>query len=320
MREDRAAGTASTTGLQAIASVPLSDSQTELPLDMIQPDEGQPRRSFDEATLRELAASIIARGVLQPIRVRRDGDIYRIISGERRYRASLEAGLASIPVVIEAREDYTPLDSAIDALVENLQRDDLNVVEEIEGIYQLVRMRAHHELGEDSTVDLDYQAVEQALTRMRNSSDESFSGLEHIVERTAAELGLSWKTLAIKKASVWRWPTEVIQALREQVISLEVARVLQSIKDPEERAHWLQLAVAERLGASTLRLRRKKAERLGQPGIHERVPALRIRLEGILGHLEGMDPQQAESSPLVAEVERIEQAVSALERALALQQ
>ncbi len=93
----------------------------------IVPREGQPRQNFDDEGLEELAASIRQHGVIQPLIVRKKGDFYEIISGERRWRAARMAGLKEIPVLIR---DYGEQESAEISLIENLQREDLNPIEE----------------------------------------------------------------------------------------------------------------------------------------------------------------------------------------------
>lgn len=302
----------SLTGLQAVANAPAVGAPTELPLELIHPDPNQPRQHFDERSLQELSDSIKARGVLQPIRVRPQGEKFEIISGERRYRAAEMAGLGSIPVVVEAREDYTDLDQAIDALVENLQRDDLNVVDEVEGIFQLIRMRTEAELGEKVAQELDYQGIEQALNRMRNAGADSFTGIEDSIARTAEELGLSWKTLAVKKASVWRWPEEILQALRNQSISLDVASVLKTIKAEPTRVYWLQAAINEKFSASTLRAR-LKAERLLKTSSMENVgPALKLRFDAVLAKAQDRPDIRVDVAAL-EQFEKLEKAISVLE-------
>jgi ParB family chromosome partitioning protein len=106
-----------------------------LPLDLISRDESQPRRVFDDQKLQELTDSIRAQGVLQPILVRRDGEGYRIIAGERRWRAAQRAGLDQIPALIREAGAAEAFELA---LVENLQRADLNPIEEAEGYRRLV--------------------------------------------------------------------------------------------------------------------------------------------------------------------------------------
>ena len=102
----------------------------------IEPNMSQPRTSFDEEKLSELADSIRQHGVIQPITVRREGNgLYRIIAGERRWRAARMAGLKEIPAIIIDADD---LKSTELAMVENLQREDLNPVEEAEGYRTLM--------------------------------------------------------------------------------------------------------------------------------------------------------------------------------------
>ena len=98
----------------------------ELSLTSITADPEQPRRTFDEDALNELAASVKEHGVIQPIIVIRKGDGYQIVAGERRYRAATKAGLEKIPAIIRSLTDQNKLELS---LIENLQRRDLNVVE-----------------------------------------------------------------------------------------------------------------------------------------------------------------------------------------------
>ena len=114
---------------------PARDEVKNLKLTDIDPNRGQPRERFDEGALRELAESIKSVGVLQPILVRQTGDRYEIIAGERRYRASRLAGLNEIPAIVRDWDDQRRLEAA---LVENLQRDDLNPVEEATGVRKLM--------------------------------------------------------------------------------------------------------------------------------------------------------------------------------------
>ena len=111
------------------------DEVRSLKLTDIDPNRGQPRERFDETALRELAESIRAVGVLQPIIVRKMGERYEIIAGERRYRASRLAGLTEIPAIVRDWDEQKRLEAA---LVENLQRDDLNPMEEAAGVKRLM--------------------------------------------------------------------------------------------------------------------------------------------------------------------------------------
>lgn len=128
-------------GLAAILAVSEEDGTTgdelrELPVDLIVPNPNQPRRTFDEAALQALAASLESRGVLQPVLVRPvAGGTYELVAGERRWRASKLAGLEQIPALIRPRDDAQALEVA---LIENMAREDLNPVEEARACAALV--------------------------------------------------------------------------------------------------------------------------------------------------------------------------------------
>ncbi len=128
-------------GLGALLSSPspaateASAAAVELPIDAISPNAKQPRKAFDDKSLRDLAASLSQSGVLQPVVVRRLGEGYQLIVGERRWRAAKLAGLTKIPAVIREATDAQSLELA---LVENLLREDLNPMEEAEAYQRLL--------------------------------------------------------------------------------------------------------------------------------------------------------------------------------------
>ena len=136
-------------GLEALlgsSSVDVTDlarpegDPTVLSLDRLQPGKYQPRTRMDEGALQELAASIRAQGLMQPVLVRRvstdsEGDRFEIIAGERRFRAARMAGLHEVPVLVRDVPDQA---AAAMALIENIQREDLNPLEEAQGIQRLI--------------------------------------------------------------------------------------------------------------------------------------------------------------------------------------
>lgn len=128
-------------GLSALiaAAPPPSDGRDpratlEVAVERITPSPFQPRRTFDEAKLDELAASIRNQGIIQPLVVRAKADAFELIAGERRWRAAMKAGLERVPVVVREANDHEALQLA---LVENLQREDLNPIEEAAGYRRL---------------------------------------------------------------------------------------------------------------------------------------------------------------------------------------
>jgi len=127
----------------------------ELPLDDVQPNPGQPRREFDQDKLEKMAQTIRKYGIIQPILVVEDDDVYKIIAGERRYKAARLAGLDTIPAEIC---DYSGDEFMEIALIENLQREDLNPIEEGIAYQQLIE-----------TFNLTQDEVAQRLGRSRSA-------------------------------------------------------------------------------------------------------------------------------------------------------
>lgn len=109
-------------------------AKTEVDIDRIAPSPFQPRRTFDDAKLQELATSIRQQGIIQPLVVRPKGEHFELIAGERRWRAALKAGLSKVPIVVREASDHDALQLA---LIENLQREDLNPIEEANGYRRL---------------------------------------------------------------------------------------------------------------------------------------------------------------------------------------
>jgi ParB family transcriptional regulator, chromosome partitioning protein len=124
-------------GLGALLSSTPTESDTlrEVEIDQVEPNPNQPRKAFDSSALNELSASIKASGVIQPVIVRRQGDGFQLVAGERRWRAARQAGLPRIPAIVREVTDAESLELA---LVENLLREDLNPMEEAEAFDKLL--------------------------------------------------------------------------------------------------------------------------------------------------------------------------------------
>ena len=150
-------GAVTPVSVAAVAEPQPGEVLRKLQIDLLQPGKYQPRREMDEAKLSELSESIKAQGVIQPILVRQvEGGRYEIVAGERRWRASRLAGLDEVPVVVRELEDRTVIAMA---LIENIQREDLNPLEEAQGLQRLIR-----EFG------LTHEQAAQAVGRSRSAA------------------------------------------------------------------------------------------------------------------------------------------------------
>ncbi len=188
-------------GPRAAAEAPLLEAQPSdvprtLPVDALAPGKYQPRKSMDDGKLAELAESIKAQGVIQPIVVREvpgargnGGKTYEIIAGERRWRATRLAGLAEIPVVIREVDDRTVIAMA---LIENIQREDLNPLEEAQSLQRLI-----------DEFDLTHALAAEAVGRSRAAVSNLLRLLELpveirvLVETRAIEMGHARALLAL---------------------------------------------------------------------------------------------------------------------------
>ena len=218
-------------GLSALipqASVPLqgdlpsSTGIVRLPIENILRDPAQPRKAFDEAKLRELAESIRTQGVIQPVLVRRDGTDYRLIAGERRWRAAQLAGLQEVPAVVR---DVTPAEAFELALVENLQRTDLNPLEEAEGYRRLIQEfgLTQDQVGE--RVGRDRTSIANAL-RLLQLPD----GVKEMLASGALGMGHARALLGMGSGSELVKAAERI--VREQLSVRETERIVRTARAP----------------------------------------------------------------------------------------
>jgi len=206
-RREEPVGQASAGDGAAVA--PVVSGLAQLPVSLIEGDPDQPRRHFDEAALDELAASIAARGVIQPVIVRPIADgRYRLVAGERRWRAAQRAQLHEIPAIVR---DLTEREVLALALIENLQREDLNPIEEA---------RAYHRLAENESM------TQAEIARMVDKSRSHVANLQRLL----------------------LLPEPVIALVEQGKLSMGHARALIGAEDAEalaETAVTKQLSVRE---------------------------------------------------------------------------
>ncbi len=232
---------------------PESVAVTKLPLQKVEPNPDQPRRTFDEEELQALADSIAAHGILQPLAVRASGGgFYQIIAGERRWRAARMAGLSEVPVVVLEADDRTVMELA---LVENLQRQDLNPMEEAEGYQRLMKEYGLTQEEAAARVGKSRPAVANAL-RLLLLPEE----VRSLVEDGTISAGHARAILSLPAARLQKAAAQKIVALRLSVRQAEAMckRMLQEEEKPEPKPAPLTVDyVAECEKSLTRRLDRK---------------------------------------------------------------
>lgn len=145
---------------EAQSETGFAAAESEMSIEDIVPNPNQPRTHFNESLLEELSESIRENGVLQPLLVRKNGSKYEIIAGERRYQASKIAGLEKVPVIIKDVDDQKMLELA---LIENLQRSDLNPIEEAKGYKQLIKASGMTQEALSKAVSKSRSAITNSL-------------------------------------------------------------------------------------------------------------------------------------------------------------
>ena len=206
-------------GLEALLSsegIPENkrDSVVELKINDISPNNGQPRKTFNDDALNELASSIEENGVIQPIIVQRKGDGYRIVAGERRWRAARIAGLSVIPAIVR---DLTDRETMEQALIENIQREDLNPIEEAAAMQNL--LKTHKLTQEQLAKKLGKPRATIANTIRILNLDES---LQEFVSRGDLSEGHAKVILGLKDKEDQRKVADVIMTRDMNVRQAEV--------------------------------------------------------------------------------------------------
>lgn len=198
---------------------PSDNGFVELDITKIEPNKDQPRKKFDEDALEELADSIKEKGLLQPITVSPKGDRYQIVMGERRWRAARKAGLKKVPVVV--RKDLTEQDIAELSLIENIQREDLNPIEEALAYKKLLE---------------DY----------------------HLKQDDVAERVSKSRTAVTNSMRLLKLTEEVQQMVIDDKISTGHARALITIEDPELQKELAERIFDERMSVRDIEKEVKK--------------------------------------------------------------
>jgi ParB family chromosome partitioning protein len=251
-------------GAESDASGPRSKDYMECDVELIQPNRFQPRSHFDNEEMEQLSASIRAQGVLQPLLVRRLEMGYELVAGERRLRAAKMAGLIKVPVIIK---DVTNAEMLEMAIVENIQRENLNPIEEAEAYHRLImefgltQEQASARVGKSRSAVANFlrlrqlpDAIKESITdgRLSMGHARALLGADNQVQQNAA-----WRAIMRKSLSV-RQTEDLVKRLRN------AAEVVERKKNGSEERHLAGLAdrLTQRFGTKVQIKRRGKRGKL----------------------------------------------------------
>lgn len=193
--------------LSSASSLEEKNNVIEVKINEVEPNKDQPRKTFDEEKLKNLAESIKEHGVVQPIIVRKEDNRYIIVAGERRWRASKLANLKTVPVIVK---NFTPRELLEIALIENLQREDLNPIEEAEAFSKLIE---------------EFNMTQEEVGK--------------VVGKSRAAVANSVRLLSLAE--------EIKEMLKEGKLTSGHARTLVTIEDPERQKEIAEKIVAKNL-------------------------------------------------------------------------
>ncbi|MEH1853770.1 MAG: ParB/RepB/Spo0J family partition protein [Nostoc sp.] len=253
-------------GVAALLGENLNQSTaTTVAINLIKLPQSQPRRYFDPKKLEELSRSIKELGILEPLLVRPlPGGGYEVVAGERRYRAASMAALTEVLIISRVMDDATAYQVR---LVENLQREDLNPLEETEGILELLVLR----------LEMTRDEVISHLNRMRNVCDryDENSELRHnvmsqpqtlIIQELFASLGqMSWQSFVKNRLPLLNLPENILEVLRSGQLEYTKARAIARVGDESTRKELLEDAIAYNLSLSEIKRKIKEIEQQTQP-------------------------------------------------------
>jgi ParB family transcriptional regulator, chromosome partitioning protein len=285
-----------------------AEDSTCLSLDKISFPESQPRRYFDPQKLEQLKNSIKEHGILEPLLVRPlENGFYELVAGERRYRAAKEAGLEEVPVVIRELDEKKAYQLA---LVENLQREDLNPIEETEGILELLSLEL--DAPRKEVISLIDQAL-NAKKRELELTENVFSQFEKIESVLATTSKLTVESFRTARLPLLNLPEDVLEVLRQGKIEYTKARAIARLNDDKQRKSLLKVAVAEDLSLSQIKekiAKLKTAEAKGKGGSADKVATYQQRMKDVYSKVKKVkswdDPEkQQEFEELLEKLEKL---------------
>ena len=271
----------------------------------------QPRHYFDPQALKQLADSISQHGILQPLLVRPLDQGYELVAGERRYRAAIEVGLTEVPVVVKELTDEAAWQLA---LVENLQREDLNPIEATEGILQLLAFKLDMAVEEVSPLlhrlqkqkgkascsannvigNLQEEADSNNVIGNRDEAiNEAASPKLVLIEAVFRDLGLmTWESFVNNRLPLLNLPPDIIKALRQGQIAYTKAKAIALLEDENQRAALLAEALEQQLSLSQIKEKVRLLQSTPQAEVTEIPNRLKVAYQKIKKTRIWQDPKK----------------------------
>ena len=262
--------------VKVVTEIPIPNSKNELPISEIELPNSQPRRYFDPEKLESLAKSIKEHGILEPLLVRpKEDGKYELVAGERRLKAAQLAGFSQVPVIIKGFSDKETIQIR---LIENLQREDLNPLEETEGILELLALRLGGTVEEAAKLlqnkekeqrdNPSHNDVGSEKKEKKNEGDkvdteeeEAQKQIETIEEVFATTSRMSWKSFVKNRLPLLKLPEDLLEVLREGKIEYTKAKEINKLKDDETRKKLLEEAIKDNLSLEQIRQKIKELQR-----------------------------------------------------------
>lgn len=224
-----------------------SSNPNSISIDLIELPSSQPRRYFDEEQINQLASSIKEHGIIEPLVVRPiDNDRFELVAGERRYRAAQLAGLISVPVAIR---ELTDVQARHITLIENLQRVDLNPIEETEAVLELLSIELSQTVEE--VISLLYKLRNEENPRLNVSPNNE---VKEIITPIFESLGIKPKSFVETRLPLLNLPPDILEILRQGKIAYTKAIALSKIKDEELRKEITTEALERKLSLRELKI------------------------------------------------------------------
>ncbi|NBD31698.1 MAG: ParB/RepB/Spo0J family partition protein [Cyanobacteria bacterium] len=241
--------------------------ETLIPIKEIKLPNNQPRKYFDDESIQQLAQSIQTHGIIQNLLVRPLDQAYELIAGERRYRAAQSIGLKEVPVRIL---QITKEEAASIALIENLHREDLNPVEETEGIIELLAKKLKYDRAEiPKLLERHYQEKSSHSAMRTKELAQINEVFNEIVGR------MTWRSFTKNRLPILKLPEDIFTQIKNGKISYTKATTIARLKDEEKRKRMLERAIEENLSLKQV-IEEVKAIKEGEEGKQKKSPTTAI--------------------------------------------